>query len=147
MSLLRENGPRNLSCFRRLQRTTQAIRWKFSTLLRVCHFEPEKHLKDRAAEIALLPLVYRYFEKLTGNHGITILLVGGLGDEHEQAIRSLSAVARELVAVQANTSGAGGLHDRGEGIFASGELRHRIEIEGISGLPLHPLYIFLSTGR
>jgi uncharacterized membrane protein len=84
--------------------------------------------------------VYLYFEKLTGNRGITILLAGGMGDDEEQEFRSLVAAARgEVISV--------GRHAGGERIFASAALRPRIENAGISGSNLHPMYVVLKTGK
>lgn len=112
----------------------------FAFNLVVSHVESETDRKAREAEIAHLRAVYLYFEKLTGNRGITILLAGGLGDDEEQEFRSLVAAARgEVIAVGRNTGG--------ERMFASAALRPRIENAGISGSTLHPMYVVLKTGK
>lgn len=121
---------------------------RFAFNLVVCHVESEKDRKARAKEIAHLRAVHTYFEKLTGNRGITILLAGGLGDAEEQEFRSLVAAARgEVIAVKAGPSGAGSRHDGGGRVFASAALRPRIENAGISGTTLHPIYVVLKTGK
>ena len=112
----------------------------FAFNLVVSHVESETDPKARGVEIARLRAVYLYFEKLTGNRGITILLAGGLGDAEEQELRSLVAAARgEVIAV--------GRHGGGERMFASAALRPRIENAGISGSTLHPMYVVLKTGK
>jgi hypothetical protein len=112
----------------------------FAFNLVVSRVESEMDRKARGAEIAHLRAVYLYFEKLTGNRGITILLAGGLGDDEEQEFRSLVAAARgELIAVGRNAGG--------ERMFASAALRPRIENAGISGSTLHPMYVVLKTGK
>jgi len=112
----------------------------FAFNLVVSHIESETDHKARGAEIAHLRAVYLYFEKLTGNRGITILLAGGLGDAEEQELRPLVTAARgELIAV--------GRHGGGGRMFASAALRPRIENAGISGSTLHPMYVVLKTGK
>ena len=112
----------------------------FSFNLVVSHVESETDHGARRAEIAHLRAVYLYFEKLTGNRGITILLAGGLGDDEEQEFRSLVAATRgEVIPV--------GHHGGGERMFASAALRPRIENAGISGSTLHPMYVVLKTGK
>ena len=112
----------------------------FAVNLVVSHVESETDHGARRAEIAHLRAVYLYFEKLTGNRGITILLAGGLGDDEEQELRSLVAAARgEVIPV--------GRHGGGERMFASAALRPRIENAGISGSTLHPMYVVLKTGK
>ncbi|MGD0727270.1 MAG: hypothetical protein ABSB63_17085 [Spirochaetia bacterium] len=121
---------------------------RFVFNLVVCHVETERGRKAKATEIAHLRAVYHYFEELTGNRGITILLAGGLGDEEEPEFRSLVAATRgEVIAVKADPPGTGGLHDRGERVFASAALRPRIENAGISASTLHPMYVVLKTGK
>jgi hypothetical protein len=63
----------------------------FAFNLVVSHVESETDHNARRAEIAHLRAVYLYFEKLTGNRGITILLAGGLGDAGEKELRTLVA--------------------------------------------------------
>ena len=112
---------------------------RFAFNLVVCHVETARDHEAGAMEIAHLRGVHQYFEKLTGNHGITILLAGGVGDAEGQELRSLAAVARgEVIAV-----GRPG----NERVFASAALRPRIENTGISGSTLHPMYVVLKTGK
>ena len=113
---------------------------RFAFNLVVCHVETDKGHEAKAMEIAHLRAVYQYFEKLTGSHGITILLAGGLGDEDGKELKSFVAAARgELVLV--------GSHTGNQRVFASAALRPRIENAGISGSTLHPTYVVLRTGK
>lgn len=120
---------------------------RFLFNLIVCHIESKGDQKTRMAEIAHLAAVHRYFERLTGNRGITILLAGGLGDDHEQAVRLLMAMTRgEVLAVKTTPSGTKGRHDGDEGMFASATLRPRIEEAGIGASMPHPAYVILKIG-
>jgi hypothetical protein len=120
---------------------------RFAFNVVVCHIEAEGDQKTRMAEIAHLAAVHRYFERLTGNRGITILLAGGLGDDPEQAVRLLMAVTRgEVLAVKTNLTGTKGSHDGDEGMFASAALRPRIEEAGIGDSMPHPAYVILRIG-
>ncbi len=121
-------------------------RTRFAFNIVVCHIEEEKGQKVRAAEISRLAAVYRYFENLTGNRGITLLLAGGLGDEREQA--SLSLVARgDVVALKANGARARDPDNEGERMFASTALRSRIRETGIGASSPHAAYVILATGK
>jgi hypothetical protein len=70
----------------------------------------------RTTEASLPASVHRYFEELTGNHGITLLLFTG-----EDAVHKT------------------------ERLFASPALRHRIREDGIVASKLHPSYVVLSS--
>jgi len=121
---------------------------RFAINLVVCHIETAKDKRARAAEIAHLATVYSYFEKLTGNRGITILFAGGFGKEPEQELRPLLAMERgEVIAVKAGAVGAEILHDGGARMFASAALRTRIKEVGVGASTLHAVYIVLKTGK
>jgi len=118
---------------------------RFSLNLVLCHIESSMGQKPKAAEGASLAAVYRYFENQTGNHGITLLFAGGLGDEHEQASRSL--VARgDVMALRTNLPRTE-RRDEGGRMFASTALRSRIEESGISTSTPHAAYVTLRTGK
>jgi hypothetical protein len=68
------------------------------------------------AETSLLASVHRYYEELTGNHGITLLLISGQGSR-----------------------------SRGERLFASPALRPRIREAGVVSSTLHPAWVVLNT--
>jgi len=119
---------------------------RFALNLVVCHIEARKGQEARAAEIAHLAAVYHYFENLTGNRGITLLLAGGLRDERELAFRSLVALG-DVMALGASFTGAEGLHDEGDRMFASAALRSRIEEAGFSASTPRTAYVILKTGK
>jgi hypothetical protein len=107
---------------------------RFALNLVLCHVV-QKDSMSRAAEIAGLSLVYRYFENLTGNRGITLLLAGGLGNDRERAARLL-AERGDVVLLRSS--------DR---IFASTALRPRIEKAGTDPSTPPAAYIVLRTGK
>lgn len=112
-----------------------------------CHIASEQGKKAGAAEIVHLVEVYRYFEKLTGNRGITIL-AGRFGEEHEQAFKSLIALAGgEVIAVKGKLSGTESPRYGVVHMFASAALRPRIEDAGIGASTLHPVYVVLKSGK
>ncbi|MGO9309625.1 MAG: hypothetical protein ACLQDL_11455 [Spirochaetia bacterium] len=118
---------------------------RFAFNVVVCHVETEKGPRVRAAEVSRLPAVFRYFENLTGNRGITLLLAGGLGDERED---SRSLVARgDVVALKAAPARAKTPGDQGGRMFASASLRPRIEKAGFGAAPPHSAYVILTTGK
>jgi hypothetical protein len=120
---------------------------RFALNLVICQIEVNKDQRARAMEIAHLAGVYRYFENLTGNHGITLLIAGGLGSERELASRSLAAARGDVVALRASSTGAKGLHDEEERMFASAALRARIEEAGIGSSTPNSSYVILKTGK
>ncbi len=107
---------------------------RFALNIVICHVG-QKGPGSRAAEIAGLGLVYRYFENLTGNHGITLFLAAGLGDDRERAARLLAA------------SGDVTLLKASERMFASAALRSRILKTGIDTSTPSTAYVVLRTGR
>jgi hypothetical protein len=108
---------------------------RFALNLVLCRVAAKKGVTGRAAEIAGLASVYRYFENLTGNRGITILLAPGLGDDRERAARLLTARG-DVMALKA-----------GGHIFASAALRPRIEETGIGASTPPAVFVILRTGR
>jgi hypothetical protein len=106
----------------------------------VCRAGKEKSQRPGATASTQFLAVYRYFEKLTGNRGITITVAEGLGES-----RSIVAAARgEVIAVKENPPGTG---SGGERMFASAALRTRIEGAGIGTSALRPLFVVLKTGN
>ena len=119
---------------------------RFSVNLVLCHFETNKDPKFKADEIARLAGVYRYFEKLTGNRGITLLLAGGLSDVPEQTSESLIRQG-EMVSLRTNLTATKGPHDQEQRMFVSAALRSRIEESGF-GASAPPLaYVILKTSK
>jgi hypothetical protein len=111
---------------------------RFLFNLIACPITSNKDRKAAAAEILHLVEVYRYFEKLTGNRGITIL-AGRFGNERAQAFKSLIAAAKgEVIAAK------GGGNER---MIASAALRPRIEDAGTGRTAPHPVYIVLRSGK
>ena len=94
----------------------------------ICHIAAGTDQEPSTDEIANLASVYRYFEKISGDRGMTVLLAGGIENRYAQEIRSLLEGARSaLVALDENLSGTGSLHDRKQRFFASAALYPRIE--------------------
>lgn len=107
---------------------------RFALNLVVCRVG-QTDSKSRAAEIAGLSLVYRYFENLTGNRGITLLLAAGLGKDRERAARLLASRG-DVVLLKSS-----------DHIFASTALRPRIEKAGTDPSTPPAAYIVLRTGK
>lgn len=119
---------------------------RFRVNLVLCHIEPSRDRGVKAAEIALLADVHRYFEKLTGNRGITLLLAGGLGDLPAQAPESLVPQG-EMVPLRAGPAAAEGPHDHGQQMFASAPLRLLIEKSGFGASTPPVAYVTLGAGK
>jgi hypothetical protein len=114
---------------------------RFAFNLVLCRVAPEQDRAARASELGHLAEVYRYFEKLTGNRGITIL-AGRFGSDHEQASRTfLSAGGEDIIAVRAKTGWSDGR------IFASSALRPWIREAGVDTSSIHPFYLTLETAK
>jgi hypothetical protein len=119
---------------------------RFCVNLVLCHIEPNRDRKVKAAEIALLADVHRYFENLTGNRGITLLLAGGLNDLPARASESLLPQG-EMIPLRANLTAAEGLRDHGQRMFASAPLQSLIEKSGV-GASIPPVaYVTLGAGK
>jgi len=122
-----------------------------------CHVDPGLGPRARAAEIDQLGDVYKYFEKLTGNRGMTII-AGDFGEERSPAFRALTAQAgQQVLPAKATTmSGSGRAEDR---IFVSPALRPMVEKADVfywtrdwnafrSSVSDHfPVYLVLKAGR
>jgi hypothetical protein len=121
-------------------------RTRFAVNLVLCHIETNKDRKFEAAEIARLAGVYRYFENLTGNRGITLLLAGGLSDVPEQTSESLIPQG-EMVSLRTNLTATEGPHDQGQRMFASVTLRSLIEESGFGASTPPVAYVILKTGK
>jgi hypothetical protein len=119
---------------------------RFCVNLVLCHIETNKDPKFKAAEIARLADVYRYFESLTGNRGITLLLSGGLSDVPEQTSESLIPQG-EMVSLRTNLTATEGPHDQGQQMFASVALRSLIEESGFGASAPPVAYVILKTSK
>ena len=117
---------------------------RFSMNLVLCHVETGKDGKPNPAEISHLADVYRYFEKLTGHRGITLLLSGGLGGIQELA-SGVRVPQREMVALRSDLKAAGGRHDQGQRMFASAGLGPLIEESGFGASTPPVAYVVLKT--
>ena len=102
---------------------------RFLVNLVVCHVETNGGLGATAAGIAHLADVHHYYENLTGNRGITILLAGGLGHVPDQASGSL-APQGEMVPLRADLARAGLPDDHGQRMFASSALQPLVQKSG-----------------
>ncbi|HTP58261.1 MAG TPA: hypothetical protein VMM82_05045 [Spirochaetia bacterium] len=92
-----------------------------------CHVDPGLGPQARAAEMAHLGDVYKYFEKLTGNRGMTII-AGDFGEEKMPAFRALTEQAgQQVLPAKATTMSATGLARAEDHIFVSPALRPRVE--------------------
>jgi len=121
-------------------------RTRFVVNLVLCHIETNRDGKFEAAEIARLAGVYRYFENLTGNRGITLLLAGGLSDVPEQTSESLIPQG-EMVSLRTNLTATDGPHDQGQRMFASVALRSLIEESGFGASTPPVAYVTLKTSQ
>ncbi len=119
---------------------------RFAVNLVLCHIAAKKDNRLRAAEIARLAEVYRYYENLTGNHGITLLLAGGLSDVTEQASESLIPQG-EMVSLHTNLKAAEGSHEKGRRMFASAALRPLIEESGLGTSAPQVAYVVLNARK
>ncbi len=119
---------------------------RFSVNLVLCHIETNKDRKLEADEIARLAGVYRYFENLTGNRGITLLLAGGLSDVPEQTSESLIRQG-EMVSLRTNLTATEGPQDQEQQMFASVALRSRIEESGFGASAPPVAYVILKTSK
>ncbi len=131
----------------------------FSFNLVACHIDSENGERARAAEIDRLGDVYRYFEKLTGNRGMTIM-AGDFGEDRIPSFRSLLALGgQQVLPRKATTMGKNGLDRDYDHIFVSPALRPRIakadvlywtnDFEGTRDTVSNhfPVYLVLKAGR
>ena len=118
----------------------------FAVNLVLCHIETNKDRNFKATELASLTSVYRYFEKLTGNRGITLLLSGGLSDVTEQAPESMAPQAG-MVSLRSNLTAVKGPRDQGQRVFVSVALQSLIEESGYGTSAPPVAYVILRTGK
>ncbi|HVP18110.1 MAG TPA: hypothetical protein VMU36_03880 [Spirochaetia bacterium] len=131
----------------------------FSFNLVACHIDSESGAQSRSGQIDRLGDVYRYFEKMTGNRGITIM-AGDFGEERIPNFRSLTALGgQEVLPRKATTMGKSGPDREYDHIFVSPALRPRVakadvlywtrDFEGTrSTVSTHfPVYLVLKAGR
>ena len=109
---------------------------RFRLNLVLCHIEPNAVRNSKADETAHLEDVFRYFENLTGNRGITLLLAGGLRDMRD-ASGSLIPQGEMLTLSR----------DQGQQVFASTALRPLIEESGLGASTPPVAYVTLGTGN
>jgi len=101
---------------------------RFRVNLVLCNVEGARDRADSAAATARLAEVQRYFEDLTGNHGITLLLAGGVA-------RGVARSASEAASLQAGPTG----------VFASEALRPLVEESGWGGSTPRVAYVTLGA--
>ena len=131
----------------------------FSFNLVACHIDSAQGAGARNAEIDRLGDVYRYFEKLTGNHGMTIM-AGDFGEDRIPSFRSLLALGgQQVLPDKATTMGRNGLGRDEDHIFVSAALRPRVQkadvlywtrdFEGSRATVSNhfPVYLVLKAGR
>jgi len=131
----------------------------FSFNLIACHIDSSKGARAREAEIDRLGAVYKYFEKLTGNHGITIM-AGDFGEERMRAFHALTDEGGEQVLpLKATAMESSGVERNDDHIFVSPGLRPRVEKADVlywtrdwggsrSTVSDHfPVYLVLKAGR
>jgi hypothetical protein len=114
---------------------------RFAVNLVLCHVETSKDRRLKSAEMARLADVYRYYENLTGNRGITLLLSGGLGDVPEKVSESLIPEGK-MVSLRTE-----GLRDQGQRVFSGTALRPLIEETGFRSSTPPAAYVILRTGK
>jgi hypothetical protein len=117
---------------------------RFAVNLVLCHVETNRNGRLKEAEIARLAHVYRYYEDLTGNHGITLLLAGGLRDGPEQTASSLIP---EMVPLSTSPTAAKSPRTQEHGLFASVALRPLIEESGLGASTSSVAYVVLKANR
>ena len=106
----------------------------------------------RSTEIYRLADVYRYFEKLTGNRGITIL-AGDFNDDRPRSFDSfLGGTDRQVVAVRGTMAGRRGPDPGFDHMFVSAALQPRIagaDLFSAAGpvASRFPVYLVLKAGR
>jgi len=118
---------------------------RFFVNLVLCHVEAGKDRGSNAAEIARLADVYRYFESLTGNRGVTLLLSSGLGNLPEPASAPLVPQG-DMVSLRSNLTAANTSQDQGQRIFASPALQSLIQESGFGASAPPFTYVTLGAG-
>ncbi len=118
---------------------------RFRVNLVLCQVEGGKDSGLTAAEAARLADVYRYFENLTGNRGITLLLAGGLGETSGPATTVVPQ--GEMVPLRADHGAAGSPYARGQRMFASAALQPLIEESGFGATTPAVAYVTLGAGK
>lgn len=124
-----------------------------------CHIIYGKSEGERLAEIRHLGEVYQYFEGLTGNRGITVI-VGDFNEDKSEAFQSLAALQdQEVIPQQATTMGARGPAHAYDHMFLPPGLRSMEVSAGVDYWTTDyagsrkmvsdhfPVYLVLKTGR
>ena len=115
---------------------------RFRVNLVLCEVEA---VKDPKTRIDRLAQVHRYFENLTGNQGITLLLAEGLHDMPMQAAGA--SPPTEMVPLRASLPAGKSLDDRGQRVFVSSALRLMIETSGFGASNPPVTYVTLGAAR
>ena len=116
---------------------------RFAINLIACHVIDYNSERIRMAEIGRLGEVYRYYEKLTGDRGITII-AGDFNDERPKSFTALLGQGgNDVISVKT----AGNDH-----IFVSAALKPRVQKSNISFGPKTdsghlPVYVVLKAGK
>ncbi len=124
---------------------------RFAFNLVACHIARNASERARAAEISRLGDVYRYFENLTGNRGITIL-AGDFNDDRPKSFESLIGTGdKDVIAVQGTMAGRKGSDPGFDHMFASAALRPRIQKASVlydvkTPSRRFPVYLVLRAG-
>ncbi|HET6487781.1 MAG TPA: hypothetical protein VFH83_15245, partial [Spirochaetia bacterium] len=120
---------------------------RFLVNLVLCHVEASKDNQATAAAVAQLADIYRYFENLTGNRGVTLLLVGGLGDLPEPTSSDSLMPQGEVVSLRTNVTATAGAHNQGQRMFASAALQPLVAESGSSASTPPFAYVTLGKGE
>jgi hypothetical protein len=111
---------------------------RFAFNLVICRVEPADKAADERSEIRHLGDVYVYFERLTGNRGIT-LLAGRFGTASRGAFAPLVKAGGEEV------KGSRATLNAERRMFAGSALRPRLTQAEIAATALRPLFVVVNT--
>jgi deoxyribonuclease-1-like protein len=124
-----------------------------------CHIIYGKSDRERVAEIAHLVEVYRYFEDITGNKGMTII-VGDFNEDKSAAFQSLAAIDdQEVIPQEGTTIGTRGPAHAYDHVFLPPALRRLETSAGVDYWTTDyprtrklvsdhfPVYVVLKTGK
>jgi endonuclease/exonuclease/phosphatase family metal-dependent hydrolase len=124
-----------------------------------CHIMYGRSDVERVAEIGHLGVVYRYFEGITGNRGVTIIL-GDFNEDRSSAFQSLAALDdQEAIPQESTTIGTRGPAHAYDHVFLPPALRPLETSAGVDYWTTDysrtrkqvsdhfPVYIVLKTGK
>jgi hypothetical protein len=116
---------------------------KLTFNLIACHIRLEKDGHPGTDEITHLTEVYRHFENMTGNRGITVL-AGLFGERSEKVLQAISRVEGDsMIAVNQTLPGGENTGSGGRNLFVSTMFRCHVQKAGIGDSALHPAHIVL----